>query len=242
MRIIGDMHTHTVASGHAHSTLLENITEAKRKGLRFLAMTDHTGIMPEAPLNTYFSCLRATVPDEYDGVYLLRGCETNIVGENGEVDVPESVLDRLEWVIASIHGILLKPLDEEKHTQIWLRIAENPHIDVIGHCGEMQYRFDYERVIKAFAQHNKIVEINASSAISRPTSQKNCALIAKLCDKYGVPMVLSSDAHFAPDIGAVERAVALVKEAGVRETSILNADEKRLAARLQSMTGRTFDI
>ena len=132
-------------------------------------------------------------------------------------------------MIASIHGVLFKPLDTERHTQIWLRIAENPHIDVIGHCGETCYCFDFERVIKAFARHNKIVEINASSAVSRPTSQKNCALIAKLCEQYGVPMVLSSDAHFAPDIGSVDRAVALVKEVGIRETSILNANVKRLA-------------
>lgn len=242
MKIIADTHTHTVASGHAHSTLLENITEAKRKGLRFLATTDHTGIMPEAPHNTYFSCLRATVPDVYDGVYLLRGCETNIIRENGEVDVPENVLDRLEWVIASIHGVLFPPLDEEKHTRLWLNVAENPHIDVIGHCGEDKYRFDYERVIKAFATHNKIVEINASSAISRPTSQKNCAVIAQLCERYGVPLVVSSDAHFAPDVGNVARAVALLKEAGVKEESVLNADAKRFAARLQAMTGRIFEV
>ena len=90
MKIIADTHTHTVMSGHAHSTLLENITEAKRKGMKFLAVTDHTGIMPGAPHESYFTCMWSAIPDEYDGVYLLRGCEANILDETGTLDVSES--------------------------------------------------------------------------------------------------------------------------------------------------------
>lgn len=242
MKIIADTHTHTVASGHAHSTLMENINEAKKKELKFLATTDHTGIMPDAPHDSYFACLRATVPDICNGVYLIRGCEVNILDEMGRVDVPDSLLSRLEWVIASIHGLLTKPMDKERHTQLWLNIAKNPHIDVIGHCGEDTFCFDYEKVIPEFAKYGKIVEINASSAISRPTSQKNCFKIAQLCAKHGVPLVLSSDAHFASDVGNVELAIKLVEEAGVPKEFVLNADAKRFAKKLTEITGRMFEL
>ena len=197
MNIIADTHTHTLMSGHAHSTLLENIQAAKQKKLRFLAVTDHTGLMPGSPDESYFTCMWSTMPDEYEGVYLLRGCEANILDETGKLDISDSVLDRLEWVIASIHSYLTKPMDSQRHTKLWLNIAANPRVDVIGHCGEEQFSFDYETVIKAFAEYGKIVEINASSYRARPSSRKNCQKIAKLCAQYGVPLVVSSDAHFA---------------------------------------------
>ena len=42
MKIIADTHTHTLMSTHAYSTIIENIAEAKKKGLKFIAITDHT--------------------------------------------------------------------------------------------------------------------------------------------------------------------------------------------------------
>lgn len=242
MHIIADTHTHTLMSGHAHSTLLENVRAAKEKGLKFLAVTDHTGVMEGAPKNVYYACMWSTIPDECEGVYLLRGCEVNILDETGQLDLPDRLLDRLEWVIASIHSVCIKPMDEERHTRLWLNVAQNPLVDVIGHCGEEAFRFDYEAGIKAFAEYGKIVEINAASYKNRPTSRKNCQEIARLCARYGVPLVVSSDAHFAGDVGNVDNAVRQLVEAGVPESLILNADAERFAERLSKMTGRKFEV
>lgn len=120
--------------------------------------------------------------------------------------------------------------------------AKNPHIDVIGHCGDENYRFDYNRVIPEFAKYGKIVEINAASYRSRPTSVKNCVEIARLCTKYNVPLVLSSDAHFAGNVGEVSDAIRIVTEANVPEELILNADASRFAEKLTKMTGRRFEV
>jgi putative hydrolase len=240
MKIIADTHVHTIASEHACSTLMENLREAKAKGLRFLAVTDHTGLMPGAPTDTYFICLRGTIPEEYDGVYLLRGCEVNILDEKGTLDLPEHVLDQLDWVIASVHGVLTKPMTLEQSTQLWLNVAKNPKVDVIGHCGDANFRFDFERVIPEFAKYGKIVEINAGSYRTRPSCIPNCIEIARLCAKYGVPLVLSSDAHFAGRVGDVADAMRIVKEANVPEELILNADFDRFAERLSKRTNRTF--
>lgn len=242
MRIIADTHTHTLMSGHAHSTLLENITEAKRKGLKFLAVTDHTGIMPDAPSETYFACMWSTIPDEHNGLYLLRGCEANILDEIGKMDISDRMLGRLEWVIASIHGVLTQPMDVRQCTKLWRNIAENPNVDVIGHCGEEKFKFDYEEVIPAFAQYGKIVEINSSSFKNRPSCKDNCMKIARLCEEYGVPLVVSSDAHFAADVGNVDRAVLLLQQYGISEETILNADIKRFSEKVRGITGRKFEI
>ena len=242
MKIIADTHTHTLMSGHAHSTAMENINEAKRKGLKFIAITDHTGKMPASPHETYFACMWSALPDEYNGVYILRGCEANILDEDGTLDLSEKNLGRLEWRIASIHALLTPPMDFERHTKLWLNVAKNPNVDVIGHSGEEAYRFDYERVIPEFKKYGKVVEINASSAKSRPTSIKNCTEIARLCAKYGVPMVLSSDAHFASQVGEVEKSIEIVRAAGVPEELILNTDEKRFAHFLENKLSRKFPL
>ena len=242
MKIIADTHTHTIMSGHGYSTIQENITAAKEKGLKFLAITDHTGIMPGSPEDVYFLMLPKSVPEAYNGVYLLRGCEVNILDENGTVDLPERILQNLDWVIGSIHSFVTPPMDFDQCTRLWTAIAQNPHIDVIGHCGEDIFKFDYEKVIPLFAKYGKIVEINAASLRTRPTSRNNCMAIAKLCVKYGVPMVVSSDAHFAGVVGDVDMALEMLRENGIPEEAILNADEKRLAAKLSEITGRTFEV
>ena len=195
MKFIADTHTHTVMSGHAHSTLLENLSVAKARGLRFLAVTDHTGEMPGSPHDSYFVCMHTALPDEYDGIQLLRGCEVNILDESGRLDLSEGILSQLEWVIASIHSYITKPMGYDAHTRLWLNIAKNPHVDVIGHCGEELFKFDYEEAIRAFKAYGKIVEINNASFRTRPTARDNCMRIAELCAKHGVPLVVGSDAQ-----------------------------------------------
>ena len=242
MKIIADTHTHTLMSGHAHSTVMENVTEAKAKGLRFLAITDHTGKMPASPDETYFICMWSALPDECNGVYLLRGCEANILDENGALDIRNKILERLEWRIASLHKIITKPMDIERHTKLWLNIAKNPLIDVIGHSGEEEFKYDYAKVIPEFKKYGKVVEINASSAKTRPTCVNNCTEIARLCAKHGVPLVLSSDAHFSSFVGEVDEAVKIVTEAGVPDELILNTDAKRFAQFLEKKLNRKFPI
>lgn len=240
MKIFGDTHTHTLMSGHAHSTIIENITEAKKKGHKFIALTDHTSAMPGSPHDSYFSCLWSALPDSYDGVNILRGCEANILDENGTLDISDSILESLEWVIASIHSYITKPMGFLNHTKLWTRIAENENVDVIGHCGEEQFKFDYEKVIPLFAKYKKIVEINNASFRTRPTSIKNCINIASLCVKHGVPLVVSSDAHFAADVGNVELALKYLKEGGIASENILNTDPKRFAKFIELRLNRKF--
>ena len=91
-------------------------------------------------------------------------------------------------------------------------------------------------------EYGKIVEINAGSYRTRPSCIPNCIEVARLCAKYGVPLVLSSDAHFAGRVGDIADSVRIVKEANVPQELILNADPAAFAARLEKRTGRTFDL
>ncbi|MEG0541894.1 MAG: PHP domain-containing protein, partial [Angelakisella sp.] len=196
MKIIGDTHTHTVACEHAYSTVTENANHAKSLGHRFLALTDHCPAMPGCPHEWYFTNLPRFIPQELDGLVVLRGCEANIL-KDGTVDLSDDILKPLDWVIASMHGgIMPIGFSKEKYTNIWLKIASNPYIDCIGHLGQLKYMPDYETVIRAFVENNKVIEINNSSPVSRPGCEDNCREIVRICKKLGAKLVLSSDSHF----------------------------------------------
>lgn len=239
MKIIADTHTHTIASGHAYSTLRENADAAANAGLLFLASTDHTGQIPGAPSDIYFRNKDA-FPKQLSGVHILYGCEVNIIDFAGGLDLPQQTLAGLEWVVASFHYLTLKPGTVEDHTRAWLGVAANPHVDVIGHCGNGTYQFDYEPVIQEFAIRGKIVEINTHSFKCRPNSAQNCRTVALLCKKYRVSVVISSDAHSEALVGNFEAGIRLLEEIDFPEDLVLNADERRFADIAQQKSGRAF--
>lgn len=229
MKLIADTHTHTVASGDAFSTLYENIQAAKQRGLKYLCLTEHVySALPGAPTPSYFKSMHA-LPAEQDGVQLIRGVEVNILDYNGTLDMPPDILDWLDWVIASMHTSVIKPKDLKAHTKAWLAVAENPLVDVIGHCDDPRYMFDIDRVVRAFANNDKIVEVNEQSPVKCPDSREVCRQILLSCMKYSVPVVVSSDGHFVDKIGVFKKSKALLKEIDFPEELILNADEKRFA-------------
>ena len=72
LAIVADMHTHSVASGHAYSTVNELVLAAAGLGLRGLALTDHGPALPGGPPRSHFGSLRH-IPPSIAGVRVLRG-------------------------------------------------------------------------------------------------------------------------------------------------------------------------
>lgn len=238
IHIIADTHTHSVASGHAYGTITENCQAAAKKGLKFLAITDHTPSMPGTTHPYYFENLM-NVPPVLCGINVIRGCEANIIDVDGEVDLPHRTLKKLELVIASMHVPTFAPPGREIVTQTYLNVAANEDVDIIGHCGDSRFDFEHEPVIRAFAEHGKVVEINAHSFEARPGSRENCPKIARLCAEYGVRVVVSTDAHFYTAIGSFQNALDCLENLHFPEDLILNADEERFRKFLTAKTGRT---
>ena len=225
MRLIADTHTHTLASNHAYSTVMENIAAAREQGLLYMAMTEHGPKMPDAP-HIWHCVNQWEVPSLYKGLNILHGIEVDVMDEDGTLDIDNRVLAGLEWVIASMHGPCFAPATEQEHTRAWMKVAENPHVDVIGHCGRGNYPFDHEKVIRAFKEYGKIVEIN-NATLQKSANHAACADIARVCKRLEVPVVVNSDAHFAARIGVFDQAVALLEEVDFPKKLIINADIDR---------------
>lgn len=227
-----DTHTHTLMSVHAYSTILENLEGAKARKLEGFAVTDHAPAMGDTK-DSYFSNLTASVPPRIDDVRILGGVELNIIDYDGTIDLGEKYLKNLELAIASAHTIPgMGPGTFEQHTKMYLGVAENPYVDIIGHCGQEAFCFDHEPVIKKFKECGKMLEINASSSKSRPGSDKNCVEIAKLCKKYEVPVVVSSDAHFYNRIGDFGASLELLDAIDFPEELLMNRSLEVLLTRL----------
>ena len=104
MRPLMDLHTHTLASGHAYSnsTLKENLEEAKKMGLKVLGTSEHARMMPGTAPLIYFQNVKV-IPKEVDGIRLYNGIEANIFDEHGSIDVEEPILSKMDYIIASLH-------------------------------------------------------------------------------------------------------------------------------------------
>lgn len=228
MKIIADTHTHSIASTHAYSTILENAQFAKEAGMVYLAMTDHAPSLTDAPHLWHFHNMRV-LPDELFGVKILKGCEVNILNKNGDIDIDftQEQSNILNWIVASFHYPTCKPMSIDDTTSAYLNLAKNPHIDVIGHSGTASYEYDYETAIKAFRDNNKLVEINEASFNIRQEGVCNCLKIAKLCKQYRTKVILDSDAHFAMQIGHFDKAIKMLEEIDFPEELIVNSSVLR---------------
>ncbi len=233
MKIIADLHTHTLYSDHAYSTLHEMVTSAKDKGLKAIAITDHGPMMPDSKSDWHFFN-PMHIPKVIDGVIVLFGAEANVYNIDGDIDIKDMYLKRLDWLIASIHKEHIPSLTKEEATKTWLNIAKNPYIDMIGHCEQSIHEFDIDRVIKAFADNNKVVEMNANSYIVRKEGVKNMRDIALACKKYNCKIAINSDAHSMYTIAKVDVIFPMIKEIEFPTDLIINYSLENLKNHLIS--------
>ncbi len=229
MIIIADMHSHTIASGHAYSTVNEMAAEAARKGLRALALTDHGPAMPGGPHLYHFGAMRF-IPPWISGVRILRGAEANITGADGAIDLPETYLARLDYVMAGFHtGCGFEAMGVAANTDAVLLAMRNPLVRGVAHPGNPEYQVDLEALVQGAVETGTALEINNSSlSVSRRGSRHNCEQLARLIARKGALVVVGSDAHIAQGVGEFGDAVQLLARAGVAEDQVVNSSFSRL--------------
>jgi len=224
MKYILDVHCHTISSGHAYSTVYENAAHAASIGLTHIGVSDHGPAMPGAAHIYHFYNLH-TLPPILHGVRVFRGVEANITDQHGSLDLPKEVLAKMEYVIASLHIDSFPPVDKFTNTEAMVNAMENPNVHILGHPTSSWYEVDTKAIVKAAAKTKTILEINNCSL--KPNSYRyngddDTIEIIRLCKKYGVQMLVSSDAHFLTDVGNFGRAKELVDAENVPEELVVN--------------------
>ena len=246
MNIVIDTHTHTVASGHAYSTVDDLARAAFEKGLFGFVLTDHGPAMPGGTHPYHFGNLRI-LPEKIHGVRFYPGIEANILNAEGTIDLESKILSRLDFVLAGLHEACFPPRSREENTQALVAALKNPMVDAISHPENPLYPVDMEILVSAALRYGKALEINNASFRIRKGSDDNCLTIARLCVEMGTWMVVGSDAHYHADLGRFDTALTLLKEVRASENQVINSSvdrfqkfsEQRKMERRQKAAGLT---
>lgn len=223
-KILIDAHTHTVASGHAYSSLQEMAQAAADKGLQVLGITEHgPSIQGTCPL-TFFRNM-FVVPRQMYGIRIMMGCEVNILDTNGRLDLDDEYLDRLDIAIAGIHVNCWQGGTKQENTEGVIRVIRNPKIHIISHPGDGTAELDFEPLVLAAKEAHTLLEVNNHSLApqrKKAEARDNNLEILRLCKKHAVPTILGSDAHISFQIADYERLWPLLAETEFPDELIMN--------------------
>lgn len=219
-----DVHTHTIVSGHAYSTLQEMILSAQNKGLKLLGVTEHTNNMPGTCSEIYFYNFKV-IPRQKDNLLIRMGAEINIIDFNGTLDLSEKALSKIDYGIASLHDLCINPGTQEENTAAIINAMQNPKVKIIGHPDNGYYPVNYEKLALAAKKYHVLLELNNSSINpqgERLNSRENMKTMIKYCMQYETDMIINSDAHIADDVGNHRYVHELLTELNVPSTLIVN--------------------
>jgi DNA polymerase (family 10) len=222
--LVGDLHMHTTASDGA-GTLPEMVAAAKKRGLTYIAITDHSKRVSMARgldavrLRDQWREIDA-LNRELDDFLVLKGIECDIL-EQGGMDLPDDVLAEADWVIASVHYRQQQP--REQITERILGAIENRHVSIVAHpTGRLinrrdPYSVDLDAVFKAAAKHGKFLELNANPA--RLDLDDVACAAAK---RHGIPITISSDAHSTTGFDVLRYGILQARRGGLAAADVVN--------------------
>lgn len=226
MRDIMDLHTHTLASGHAYNTIKEQITAAREKGIALLGITEHAPDMPGSCKKIYFENL-TVLNRKQEGLVVLFGTEANILDYEGRVDLPNSTLKNMDVVIASMHAPCYRCGTKEENTAAYLKVMNNPYVNIIGHPDDGRFDIDHKVLVEKAKEKHILIEMNSSSLAPfsyRVGAAENYKKILKWCRELNTSIVINSDAHTDELVGDHQRAWDLIKELDFPMELVVNGD------------------
>lgn len=229
-----DLHTHTLASGHAFGTIIEMAREAAERGIEILGITEHAKGIPGTCEDIYFANLKV-VPREQFGIRLLLGSEINILDYDGTLSLDEKHINELDIRIAGIHHQCYTFGTIEENTRAVVGAIRNPEIDIISHPDDSNCPLDYERIVAEAKEHHTLLEINnnALRMKSRKNVMENQLTILRLCRECEQPVLISSDAHFPTDIGCIDEVEKVFTQIDFPKELIINYYPEKLLAFLK---------
>ena len=229
MKDVLDVHMHTIASGHAYSTVREMITVAKERGLELVGLSEHGPAMEGSCGQMYFCNFKVIRQQEW-GIDVVMGAELNILDYAGSVDLPAQRLRGLDYAIASLHDNVIDPGTREENTAAILGAMRNPAVSIIGHPDNPVYPVDFDALARAAKEQHVLLEINNSSYKpngSRSGSEPYGRQLLAACKKYGTAVICGSDAHIDLDVGTHAYSWKLIEACDFPEELVVNTSVEK---------------
>lgn len=221
----GDLHVHTKATDGRNS-LREMALAARARGLRYIAITEHSRRVTMAHgLDPARLARQLAQIDELNaslsGITLLKGIEVDIL-EDGTLDLPDSILSRLDLVVGAVHSKFNLP--RARQTERILAAMENPHFSILAHPTgrliEARAPYDIEMlsIVRKARSRGVCLELNAHPD-RLDLTDANC----RMAKEEGVPVAISSDAHSADGFDALRYGVGQARRGWLERRDVLNA-------------------
>ncbi|CAJ6258120.1 DNA polymerase X family/PHP domain-containing protein [Burkholderia pseudomallei] len=235
----GDLHAHTNATD-GRDSLRDMALEARKRGLDYLAITDHArglgvahGLDAERLARQIDEIDRLN--ETLDGIVLLKGIEVDIL-EDGSLDLPDGVLARLDLVVGAVHGHF--DLSRAAQTERVLRAMDHPYFSILAHpsgrlLGERDAcDIDLARVIEHARARGCHLELNA-----QPQRLDLADVWCRHAAEAGVLVSIDSDAHRREDLGHLGIGVDQARRGWLTKAQVLNT---RTLAQLRPLLARTM--
>jgi DNA polymerase (family 10) len=221
----GDLHAHTKATD-GHNTILEMAEAAKKHGFEYLAITEHSrrltvahGLDPVRLAKQIDEIDRLN--DRLEGITLLKGIEVDIL-ENGDLDLPDEVLGRLDLVVGAVHSRF--DLPRAKQTQRILKAMDSPHFSILAHpSGRLidrrePYDVDMLRIIRKAKERGCYLELDA-----QPERLDLLDAYCQMAKDEGVLVSINSDAHSTLDFDNLRFGIGQARRGWLEKKDVLNA-------------------
>ncbi|WP_456413818.1 DNA polymerase/3'-5' exonuclease PolX [Thiolapillus sp.] len=229
----GDLHCHSTRSDGQDS--LEAMAKAARAlGHDYLAITEHShhlrvarGLSPDELL-AHCDAIDS-LNEKLKGIRLLKGLEVDIL-EDGSLDMPDQVLQRLDIRLGAIHSAF--GLSEQKQTERVIRAMDNPNLNILAHptarlIGKRTAcRLDMEQVMDAALERGCYLELNA-----QPQRLDLNDVHCRMAKERGLKVVISTDAHSIGQLHSLRYGVAQARRGWLEKGDVLNT--KKLASLLK---------
>jgi DNA polymerase (family 10) len=235
----GDLHVHTKATD-GRNTIREMAEAARKQGLGYLAVTEHSrrltvahGLDAKRLLAQIEEIDRLN--EEGLGITLLKGIEVDIL-EDGRLDLPDHVLGRLDLVVGAVHSKF--DLPRAKQTRRILRAMDRPHFTILAHpSGRLiptrePYDVDMPRVIRGARERGCFLELNA-----HPERLDLIDVYCQMAKDEGVLVAINSDAHSVLDFANLRFAVGQARRGWLEKGDVLNT---RPLKKLRPLLERTM--
>jgi DNA polymerase (family 10) len=235
----GDLHAHTKATD-GHNTVQEMAEAAQRRGLHYIAITDHSQHLTVTKgLNTT-RLLRQLeeidrVNEALQGCTVLKGVEVDIL-ENGDLDLPDEVLGRLDLVIGAVHSHF--DLSRAKQTQRILKAMDHPHFTILAHpTGRLlmqrpAYDVNMLRIIRHARARGCFLELD-----SQPSRLDLQDIHCQTAREEGVLVSIASDAHSTLDFDHLRYGLGQARRGWLEKRDVLNT---RTLDELRPLLARTM--
>ena len=222
--IHGMIHVHSNYSDGAHS--IEILArECVKQGYTYLCVSDHSrsafyanGLSAErllAQINEIKHLNRELAPFR-----IFCGIESDILSD-GSLDYPDEILQKLDFVIGSIHSKLSMTPDEA--TERLITAIKNPYTSILGHISgrlllsRQGYQFDEEKILCALSDEKVVLEHNCNPHRLDPDWP-----FLKKASEEGILISLGPDAHSIEGFKDIKYGLVMARKGWVQKEGLLN--------------------